>query len=423
MGSITRNFANNILAAGKFDGTKLTGDIPTANLSANAPAFDDDKIVNDLSTLGLRVHTQENLSASNTNSQYVDVFQDSTGVTNLTNTERNASEYMSSFGNVAESGGSGLNHGDMTWGYASNYWSMTNTGATMTVASYNYTSQQRGGFLSGNWYWTFQINDSSATGYSPSSTPTTNQAIQWVAATTTADISDESNSAWNNNNSNFFGMSTNQITSNMEMRFWNQQTNQATVSSIDGTSGYFTFVRDSSANTLKVYKSASSAGYGSGTLLHTFTGFSSTSDMKVIYSTGYANNNFPNPCRIADNVSFKENITTLASQTVSATGSFENNTITAGSSTTKMGAVITYQDNAGTNALNTDIVLQLSADNGSNYSTATLTALPDFASGIKCAKVNDLSVTAGTQLKYKILFANQAVGSKEARIRGVSLNY
>ena len=38
--------------------------------------FDDNKIVNDLSTLGLRVHTQENLNASNTNSQYVDVFND-----------------------------------------------------------------------------------------------------------------------------------------------------------------------------------------------------------------------------------------------------------------------------------------------------------------------------------------------------------
>ena len=84
-----------------------------------------------------------------------------------------------------------------------------------------------------------------------------------------------------------------------------------------------------------------------------------------------------------------------------------------------MGAVITYQDHAGTNTLNTDIVLKLSADNGSNYSTATLTALPDFATGIKMAKVNDLSVTAGTQLKYKIEFANQASGSKEARIRGI----
>ena len=88
-----------------------------------------------------------------------------------------------------------------------------------------------------------------------------------------------------------------------------------------------------------------------------------------------------------------------------------------------MGAVITYQDNAGTNALNTDIILQISADNGSNFTTATLSALPDFSSGIKCAKVNDLSVTAGTQLKYKLEFANQASGSKEARIRGVSLQY
>ena len=88
-----------------------------------------------------------------------------------------------------------------------------------------------------------------------------------------------------------------------------------------------------------------------------------------------------------------------------------------------MGAIITYQDQAGTNALNTDIVLKLSADGGSNYSTATLTAMPDFASGIKMAKVNDLSVTAGTSLKYKLEFANQASGSKEARIRGVSLQY
>ncbi len=96
MGSITRSFANNITTAGKFDGTKLAGDIPEANLSANAPAFDDNKIVNDLSTLGLRVHTQENLNASNTNSQYVDVFNDDSGYTNGANTARNNQEFVSS---------------------------------------------------------------------------------------------------------------------------------------------------------------------------------------------------------------------------------------------------------------------------------------------------------------------------------------
>ena len=111
------------------------------------------------------------------------------------------------------------------------------------------------------------------------------------------------------------------------------------------------------------------------------------------------------------------------SESVSATGNFISNPITAPSSVSKMGAIITYEDTHGTNALNTDIVLQLSADNGTNFTTATMTAMPDFASGIKMAKVNDLSVTASTQLKYKISFANQAVGSKEARIRGVSLQY
>jgi hypothetical protein len=88
-----------------------------------------------------------------------------------------------------------------------------------------------------------------------------------------------------------------------------------------------------------------------------------------------------------------------------------------------MGAIISYQDFSGTNALNTDIVLQLSADNGSNYATATLEALPNYSSTIKMAKVNDLAVTAGTQLKYKVNFANQSSGSKEGRILGVSLMY
>ena len=106
---------------------------------------------------------------------------------------------------------------------------------------------------------------------------------------------------------------------------------------------------------------------------------------------------------------------------LNASGNIQSTAITA-PSTSKMGAVITYEDTVGTNALNTDLSIQLSADNGSNYSTATLTALPDFASGVKCASVTDVSVTEGTQLKYKLLFANQS-GSKECRVTGVSLQY
>ena len=109
--------------------------------------------------------------------------------------------------------------------------------------------------------------------------------------------------------------------------------------------------------------------------------------------------------------------------TSSATGSFTGNNITAPSTTSKMGAVITYEE-TGTNALNTDIVLQLSADGGSNYTTATLTALPDFSTGVKMCKVNDLTIgTPGTSLNYKLSFANQSTGSKVAKIKGLSLQY
>ena len=86
------------------------------------------------------------------------------------------------------------------------------------------------------------------------------------------------------------------------------------------------------------------------------------------------------------NYTFSEFAPKAQTLSVSATGSFESNAITAPSSTNKMGAIITYQDNAGTNALNTDIVLQLSADGGSNFTTATLTALPDFSQVLKWLK-------------------------------------
>jgi hypothetical protein len=213
---------------------------------------------------------------------------------------------------------------------------------------------------------------------------------------------------------------------NQQLVFLTQQTSQATAEVALTESYYLQMVRDATAGTLKLYGHASNSDpyTQTGSLLHTYSGYSGSADNDLIVAFGYTGGTINSGTKVVNNASIKTGITQLKGATSNnATGSFENNTITAASSTSKMGAVITYQDNAGTNALNTDIVLQLSADNGSNFSTATLTALPDFSSGIKMAKVNDLPVTSGTQLKYKISFANQASGSKEARIRGVSLNY
>ena len=444
MGSITRSFANNILTAGKFDGTKLTGDIPEANLSANAPAFDDNKIVNDLSTLGLRVHTQENLAASNTNSQYVDVFQDATGITNLTNTTRNDLEYvttgtsatgsviaetkflvdgkdstnpfrdkinnvdpsvndLSNTGNTPQRDGSDayfsghngvidLNNGTLNYGILSN----VDFSKAFTI---EFWAKNRNNPQDRDRYWAIGTRDTNNPEY----------CYGFDYSSSDANFNGYGDT---NDNTTAMGVAFQNTDGNWHHHLFQKHT--------DGSDTAYSFYLDGTRriNTTHApignilnepFGIGGRANSGGGT---EFIDINIT-DIMIHQKRLYTGSSFTLQTAKSE----------PGTEGTVATGSFENNAITAPSSTSSMGAVITYQDQAGTNALNTDIVLQLSADNGSNYSTATLTALPDFSSGIKMAKVNDLSVTAGTQLKYKILFANQASGSKEARIRGVSLNY
>ena len=123
------------------------------------------------------------------------------------------------------------------------------------------------------------------------------------------------------------------------------------------------------------------------------------------------------------NVYIKIEMANTFAETVNATGTAISNAVTASASTTKMGVVVTYQDAHGTTTLNTDLKLFLSADNGSNFTEVTLTTQPNFATGVKMALANDVTVTAGTQLKYKVQLANQAANSKVVRVTGVSMQY
>jgi len=369
--TLTASEIPNLDAAKITSGTFADARIAASNVSQHATSFDDNKIVNDISTLAIRQASNENKGAYNTNSMYVDVFQDGTGIASNTNAPRNASEYVSTivqsttaeYQTTALDGTKMINHNMDAF-----------TGAHFINGD---TSGTYGGFV------IYPSNYNKGWGYN----------VQGD----------------NDFGSNFY------VT---EVQFWNHPTSSrlkrwklqtssdnSTYSDVQFTAGGL-----SSNNSSTIGLCADSTGWNSGSLTTPFNdGY-----FRVMYDGVHSGDGYAAPAEI------KFSGYTL---TVNATGSFESNAITASSSTNKMGAIITYQDFAGTNALNTDIVLKLSADGGSNYATATLTAMPDFATGIKMAKVNDLSVTAGTSLKYKIEFANQASGSKEARIRGVSLQY
>ena len=398
------------------DGDITSSFICTTNSTGNAPStggtvhgswslmakgqpqsFNANDITNDISTLALRQSTNENKGAYNTNSMYVDVFQDATGYTNGANTNRNASEYVDCssettsnididssdfstyFGTQAQnsatqgfmlhqiSGGAGL-------ASSINAWDVNGSYTTMSAGSFaNHMADVFGNgnfgngtiahtFTSGNsYYFLYRFKD--GTTFKP-----TRMSLEWAN-----------------------GSSGNQ-------------------------NGYF-FACDSSMNVTQQGSTLWSGGNPTNGNIYNQTGISGSVYYPIVgFKTDYNTNN---------GGGFEQFYLegSLKSGSFNATGNFTCPAITAPSTITKMGAIITYQDNAGTNALNTDIVLQVSADNGSNYATATLTAMPDFSTGTKMAKVNDVTVTGGTQLKYKISFANQASGSKEARIRGVSLMY
>jgi hypothetical protein len=349
------------ITSGTFDDARIAA----SNVSQHATSFDDNKLVNDISTLALRQASDQNKSAYNTNSQSVDVFQDDTGIDTTTNVSRNASEYVNSVTTSAST--PSYDSGDRQ-------------------SSYTVTKTSGGAF----------------TGYSGAITSWIDGAAD--ASTNTSWYFDTGQTVSSSDNITFdLGSGNSKIYSGAKI-----------IQNSNTTCGTWVWQGSNDGSTYVDL----SAGFTWGSSATTEQTWSNDTAYRYIRIRGVSGTTSGGPWQ--HEVNFQ---TKTISSSFNATGNFTGTTITAPSSVSSMGAIITYQDNAGTNALNTDIVLQLSADGGSNYSTATLTALPDFSTGIKMAKVNDLAVTSGTSLKYKLSFANQASGSKEARIRGVSLQY
>ena len=437
-----RNQSASIITSGTFADARIAA----SNVSQHAVSFDDNKIVNDLSTLGLRVHTQENLSASNTNSQYVDVFQDSTGITNLSNASRADDEFVATTYTTtgAFSNDSNtvflLHFNNNVTDSGSNSMSMTATGSptySTSVKKFGTHSISLDGSDDYIKSPEIQTNDSTVGFGADGTTDYTFEG--WFKHDLTSWSSTPRYWAIGNNgtapeNGNTPMISVGRPSANTsEINYWGYQgsvNHNFTVGAVDTDWHHYCTVRSSGTTYFYldgVQKDSTtnmddSIFYGNGTV---FIGARTAASGE--YFNGYVDEvRFSNNARYSFGSNGTSYFTPNETTVSNATGSFESNAISLAdsSSISSAGAVITYQDNAGTNALNTDIVLQISADNGSNYTTATLTALPDFSSGIKCAKVNDLSIgTPGSQLKYKISFANQSTGVKEARIRGVSLNY
>ena len=456
--AIAANTAKDLTA---LSASNLTsGTVPDARISASsvtqhATSFDDNNIINDISALALKLNALQNATRYNTNSLFVETFQDENGIASKTDVSRNPSDYISTI--------------DAKSFYKPNQAKFTFTMSSTGVATngpmtfvawmksangsdWAYNGSQGGGIMNlqtkddtSKWL-VFNIGYGSNNGKFGAHTPgvsdtnTTNAwsapADKWVMGvvrtgynwstahveimhraydanswTTDADsnggtgnygtLAQGGGRLFKHNSNNYTGDYDNTYIA--MMGFWNLSLNTTALNDLWNNGNPFDWTTSNgnytATNGLQEYFKMDE---GSGT---TLTNSGNGGNASLASGSG----------------TWDTDSTQIGSS--SATGNFISNTITAPSSTNKVGVLITYVDGYGSATVNTDIKLYLSADNGSNYTQVTLVNLPDFATGVRMAVANDVTVTAGTQLKYKVEFANQSTGSKETRLTGVSLQY
>ena len=98
--------------------------------------------------------------------------------------------------------------------------------------------------------------------------------------------------------------------------------------------------------------------------------------------------------------------------------------------TTTVSLILNIEENAGNTDLDTDLIAYVSTDNGSNWTTLdldkgnsdTYNGFSDWGTNKRIVGDVNVTVPSGTQLKWKVVTANQTA-SKNVRIHGVALNW
>lgn len=366
------------------DGSSVSADITKNKQDIALVAFD-----------SIQADNRSTLKLPNS---FVDQFEDDTGIDTTTNSERNASEYITSNGVTTTEynlfaeetwTGNGSVATDNTLGYtvngsakafissagASGGYAYTTTSVTAN-AKYEFEFQIETKAGGGGPYFAFSVNkDNGLSSASYNGTSTTARATNG-AFSSSNDVGDRVKVSWDGRATGDEDIITSSNDLDEDGTYENEVT---TITNVGGswastnatTVGWFlTAWKDSGSNWTIALKSGS-----------------------------------------------------IITEGVVASGNFTGATQSAPANVSKVSVVVMYEDNVGTTALNTDLVAQVSADAGSNYSTVTLAAAPNLSSTIKVAKSDAVAVTAGNQPKYKISFANQAAASKVTRVLGVALLY
>ncbi len=110
----------------------------------------------------------------------------------------------------------------------------------------------------------------------------------------------------------------------------------------------------------------------------------------------------------------------------SATGTLIQSANVVGSAKTEVSGTMIYKDNTGTATLGTDLKIYFTC-NGDAGSPAWTEAesynaiTPVYATGIKQVRLGKTTCTSGTDVRYKVVWADQLV--KSTQLHGIGINY
>tara|TARA_R100001079_G_C4429702_1_gene143588 strand:- start:47 stop:1255 length:1209 start_codon:yes stop_codon:yes gene_type:complete len=365
------NLATSKITSGTFADARIS----SSSVTQHSAPTDLQPIKSDISALALREATNESSAAFNLPNQFIDTF---------------ATDILGTKTNVSFSGGSLISGSSSTSSVTlndSSYATYFSTGTTQTYrlgSVWDYYTNTYGGGDSLNDIWT-------STGHQASTAARYHVFLMDLGATRTFSPSSFSQSLTNG--------SANSPTKKF-VGFNNRPTSTDSVPSDLVTFATFTG-----------YGQPSTQSDSSWSTSDFFRYLAVTKD----YSGGDNNSREKSTSIVG----------TLKTTTISATATAIQAANTVGSAKTKVGGTLLYKDAAGTNTLGTDLKVYFTCNGGSNWTeAASYNAItPVYSTGVKQVRLGETTCTSGTDVRYKIEWANQASTSKEAQVHGIGINY
>ena len=388
-----------------LDAAKITsGDIALARLG-NVPPSDTTSIQNDISLIALQSAINGNLTAYGLKNSWIEQFEDSTKIENLTQTSVSIGEYIATIYSADVE----------TIPSASGDWTGATGNFTFATGSVTQTTGNRALYAdwsSGTGDFTVKsvITTSNNTGGGHALGPVSEFASHWNQNSDTGGVAQMDAGYWYQQNGygNQGGYGKRAYYGTPAYTF---DPGNALSPSVSGDERRY----ERRSGVIKMYYGPA----GSASLRHTFTTTNNT-DMRFVVSAQ------------GTPISFTSIVLTSINSSAYTTGSFNSTDVTPsdGAAKSSVGLVILYKDEDGVTTLDNDIIAKVRANTGQAYQTVALrgidgTTTPSvtYSNGMKVAIAPAISVTSGTALSYEISFANQALSSKEARIYGVAMTY